>query len=247
MLSALVVALAPILAVADDKTAAEYLKSGAQHFGKRQYADAVKDFTECLRLEPNNADALDRRGSGYFMLGKFKESVADFDAFLKLKPKEGNGHWRRGISLYYAGKFEEGKKQFEGYEKVDTNDVENAVWHFLCAAKKDGIKKARGGLLKIGKDSRTPMMQVYDLFKGTLEPADVLAAANADNLTDEQRKPRLFYAHLYLGLYHDATGDRKKAAEHLALAAGKYKMDGYMGEVARVHAEVLKKAREKAK
>jgi lipoprotein NlpI len=167
--------------------------------------------------------------------------VADFDAYLKLAPEMANEHWRRGISLYYAGKYEEGKKQFESYEKKDTNDVENAVWHFLCAAKKDGIKKARSGLLKIGKDGRVPMMQVYELFKGKLEPADVLKAANADKLTDRERTPRLFYAHLYLGLYYDVMGDRKKAVEHLALAAGKYRIGHYMGEVARVHHELLAK------
>ena len=64
-----------------------------------------------------------------------KESLADFDKFLALRPAEKNGHWKRGISLYYAGRFEDGKKQFEGYENVDTNDVENAVWHFLCNAR----------------------------------------------------------------------------------------------------------------
>jgi hypothetical protein len=85
------------------------------------------------------------------------------------------------------------------------------------------------------------MMQVYELFKGTLKPADVLSAANAGELTDEQRKPMLFYAHLYLGLYADLLGE-KKAAEHLALAAGKYRYHEYMAEAARVHLEVLKKA-----
>ena len=175
------------------------------------------------------------------MRGKFAESVSDFDRYLKLAPGKANGHWQRGITLYYAGKYEEGKKQFEGYEKVDTNDVENAVWHFLCAARKDGVAKARAGILAIGKDGREPMMQVYELFKGKVKPADVLAAANAGKLDDDQRKPRLFYAHLYLGLYYDVLGEKKKAAEHMALAAGKYKIGHYMGEVARVHSEMLAK------
>ena len=177
------------------------------------------------------------------MRGKFVESVADFDRYLMLHPDRANGHWRRGISLWYAGKYAAGMKQFEGYKKVDTNDVENAVWHFLCAARKDGVKKARAGILAIGKDRRVPMMQVYKLFKGTIKPEDVLAAANAGTVDDEKRKAMLFYAHLYLGLYHDVLGDKKRAAEHMALAADKYKIGHYMGEVARVHQEVLAKAK----
>src|SRR5262249_34924473 len=120
-----------------------HLQRGTALAGKRQFKEAGAEFRACLRLDPKNAHALDRPGNRLFLLGQFKESVAAFDDLLKLQPRQANGHWRRGISLYYAGQFEAGRKQFEGYEKVDTNDVENAVWHFLCAARKDGLKKAR--------------------------------------------------------------------------------------------------------
>ena len=103
--------------------------------------------------------------------------------------------------------------------------MENAVWHLMCAAKKDGLAKARKGIMKIGKDRRVPMMEVYDLFAGTKKPEDVMKAATAGDLTEEQRKPNLFYAHLYLGLYYDMIGDKKKAIEHLKQASGKYKLE----------------------
>jgi hypothetical protein len=45
---------------------------------------------------------------------------------------------------------------------------------------------------------------------------------------------------LYLGLYYDAVGDSRKAFEHMNLAGGKYRL-GYMGDVAHVHAEMLRK------
>jgi lipoprotein NlpI len=201
----------------------------------------VADCTKKIEQNPKNADAYFQRGGAQFKLGKFAESVADFDRSIELAPETGPGNWQRGISLYYAGKYEEGKKQFEGYEKVDTNDVENAVWHFLCAARKDGVEKARAGMLKIGKDGRTPMMEVYALYKGDIKPADVLVAASRDELKGDQRKQALFYAHLYLGLYYDATGDKAKALEHMTEAAGKYRIGHYMGDVARVHEEVLRK------
>src|SRR5262245_43744071 len=125
-----------------------------------QFAPAAADLTRCIELLPRSAYPYHARGAVHFKLGKFKESLADFDKYLELEPSEKNGHWMRGITCYYAGQFDEGRKQFEGYEKVDTNDVENAVWHFLCVARKDGVATARAGLLKIGKDKRVPMMQV---------------------------------------------------------------------------------------
>jgi lipoprotein NlpI len=204
-------------------------------------ADAVADFSKVLEIDPKRVEAYDRRGSEEFKLGQFKESVADFDRFLEVKSEEAPGHWRRGISLYYAGRFDDGRKQFAAYEKVDNNDVENAVWCFLCAARADGVEKARASMLKIGKDTRVPMMKVYDLYRGEAKPDDVMTAANAGDASDDERKQRLFFAHLYLGLYYDATGDKKQALEHITQAAQKYYIDGYMGDVARVHEQVLTK------
>ena len=206
-------------------------------------ADAVADFDKVLQLDPKKVEGYDRRGSEEFKLGRFSQSVADFDRYLKARPSERPGHWRRGISLYYAGKYDEGRKQFAGYEKVDANDVENAVWHFLCAARADGVEKARASMLKIGKDSRVPLMKVYDLFHGDAKPEDVLAAARAGNPSKEERNSRLFYAHLYLGLYYDVMGDGKQALEHMTLAAHKNTTSGYMGDVARVHELILLKGK----
>jgi lipoprotein NlpI len=226
---------------ADPKNSTGWLLRGSMHEVLGQHDDAVADFDRCLELDPKNADALDHRGSEQFRRGRIAESLADFDAFLKLRPAAAPGHWKRGISLYYLGRYDEGRRQFGRYEEVDTNDVENAVWHFLCAARKDGIEKAQKAMLKIGKDRRVPMMEVYDLFRGMLRPADVLAAAEAGDVPAAERRSRLFYAHLYLGLWHDVRGETKEALEHLELAAGKYGMDHYMGDVARVHRDILKK------
>ena len=216
----------------DPKNAENYARRAEFYMKERQFTNAISDWDRCIELEPKNAAYPLQRGMAHFLAGKFAESVADFDRELELKPERKNGHWMRGISLYYAGRFDEGRKQFDAYQAKDSNDVENAVWHFLCAAKAEGIEKARAGMLKIGKDKRVPMTEVYDLYAGKIKPEDVLKAAG-----DE--KGPLFYAHLYLGIYADVMGDPKKAEEHLALAAGKYKIGHYMGEVARVHLEVL--------
>jgi lipoprotein NlpI len=230
---------------ADPKDARGYLLRGVARAMLRQPAEAIADFDKCIERDPRGAEAYDHRGSEQFKLGRIKESLADFDRFLDLRPREAPGHWKRGISLYYAGRYDDGRKQFEGYEKVDTNDVENAVWHFLCKARRLGVERARAAMLKIGRDARVPMMEVYDLYRGKAKPADVLAAAEAGDVPGEQRKQRLFYAHLYLGLYYDVTGDKRKALEHLTLAEDKHRIGHYMGDVAHVHAEMLRKEEKK--
>jgi lipoprotein NlpI len=198
------------------------------------------DFDHSMHRVPASDESYDHRGSEHFKLGHISESLRDFDKTLELRPDERPRHWKRGITCYYAGKFDEGRKQFEGYEKVDTNDVENAVWHFLCLARLVGPEKARASILKIGNDKRVPMMQVYALYSGKGKHEDVLASVQEGKPTPEELNQRLFYAHLYLGLYYEVTGDRKQALEHLKKAAEEHKIEHYMWDVARVHVDLLR-------
>jgi len=62
----------------------------------------------------------------------------------------------------------------------------------------------------------------------------VLAAAGDEN------QP-LFYAHLYIGLWHEVAGRAEEAKKHI-LEAEKHKIGHYMWDVAHVHAERLRKA-----
>jgi lipoprotein NlpI len=225
----------------DPKNAEAYLLRGTIHEALRHNAEAVADFDKCLERNPALADAYDHRGSEHFKLGHIAESLRDFDKFLELRPEKRPGHWQRGITCYYAGKFDDGRKQFEGYEKVDTNDVENAVWHYLCVARMAGPEKARASILKIGNDKRVPMMQVYALYSGQAKPEDVLASVQEGKPAPDELNQRLFYAHLYLGLYHEVAGDKKQALEHMKQAAEEHKIGHYMWDVARVHLDLLRK------
>src|SRR4029078_1701440 len=119
-------------------------------------------FAEPANLTPAELEA---RGSEHFRAARFADSVAAFDAEIRAEPRRAPWHWKRGISLYYAGRYADGAKQFEGYQTVDGNDVENAVWRFLCQARDPavGFEKAQKQILPIRDDPRVPMMQVYAL------------------------------------------------------------------------------------
>src|SRR5262245_27839665 len=183
-----------------------------------QNKEAFADFTKLIELDPTEPTNHHLRGCAQFKLGRVADSIQDFDKFLIMKPGAKPGHWQRGISLYYAGRYADGREQFEGYQTFDSNDVENAVWRFMCMAKSDGIGKARQDLLKIGNDQRVPMRQIYELFAGKLTPEKVMEAARAKDAPTRTIKRQLFYAHLYVGIYYDLEGDRKNALEHLTKA-----------------------------
>jgi len=215
------------------------------HEENHKPAKAIADYDQVVKLDPRLPDAWQNRGSEHFKLGHIKESIADFNTFLLLVPEQAPFHWQRGIAYYYAGRFEDGRKQFESHQTVNSNDVENAVWHFLCVARASGLEKARGALIPIKGDARVPMMAVHALFAGKLKPEDVLKAAGAGSPPPLQLNRQLFFAHLYLGLYFEAIGDDQQAREHITKAANQYQTGDYMGDVARVHLQ-LRWPKEKA-
>ena len=218
-------------AVADFPTNAQPLIVRARLLDSvRRFPEAVRDLSAALKLEPAFPSLWQTRGEVNFKAGNFKDSVSDFDRVIELVPDRAPHHWQRGISLYYARRFSDGRKQFELHQTVNPSDVENAVWHFLCAAREQGVTNARASLIKVGPDGRVPMQEIYALYAGNGSADQVIAAAASSRSRDA-----LFYANLYLGLYFDAIGNAAKARSHIAKAALEPGATHYMGDVARVH------------
>lgn len=165
---------------------------------------------------------------------RFEESVAGFDNLVKSSPAQAPYLWQRGIALYYVKRYDDCRRQFESHRTVNPDDVENAAWHFLCVARAESSGKARAALLPVGPDARMPMREIYEMFRGTLTPEQVVSAAG-------QRPDAQFYAHLYAGLYLDALGMKDRALEHIKIAAADrfQPLGGYMHMVARIHLRSL--------
>ena len=189
----------------------------------------------CVTAQPAaDARAIFDRAVADFQDGRLEESAAGFDRVAALEPDSAPQLWQRGIVLYYVGRYQDCREQFESHRTVNPNDVENAVWHFLCVARDETPERAQAALLPVGPDRRAPMREVYEMFQGTLDPDAVLAAAGS-------RARAQFYAHLYVGLYFEAIGRHDRAREQITAAAAEhYAVGGYMHMVARVHLDLLR-------
>ncbi len=191
------------------------------------------------RIRELAARVLQLRGEEHFRQARIAESIADFDRQVKLQPDQAAEHWQRGIAYYYAGEYEKGARQFELHQTVNPQDVENAVWHFLCVvrAPKGSVEAARKNLIPVTRDSRVPMAQIQQLFAGTMTPEEVLRAG------EEAGGTAKFYADLYVGLYYEALDRDDESLRLVARAADNpAARKSYMGDVARVHVILRKKA-----
>ena len=193
---------------------------------------ALALLTLCSRLEsrPQSPQDLVDRAEADFGQDRIAESVADYDRLIVLVPSIAPVLWQRGIGLYELGRFKECAAQFAAHATVEPVDMENAAWHFFCVARAESPERAKAALLASGPDRRMMRTEIYGLVRGTVSPADVIDAAGG-------YKPAQFYAHMYVGLYFEALGDRPHALEHLTRAAD-HQYDGlagFMNVVARVH------------
>jgi tetratricopeptide (TPR) repeat protein len=189
----------------------------------------LQQWNKIINQQPQNANAYIRRGMVKFQLAKIDESIQDFDKAEQLEQRLKPYLWQRGLSYYYAKRFAEGAQQFEIDLTVNSQDVEETVWRYLCMARLVGVQEAQNSLLTVKNDPREIMRYVYDLYGGNCTPDDVL------NVGKSGGDRSSFYAHLYLGLYYEAQNHIELAKDYIVQAAENYKIEDYMWYLAQVH------------
>lgn len=226
---------------ASPESAAEYLQQALIAASDRQNERAIKLADQAIAAGTTDPTVYYLRGRERLRSQDIAGSLADFDHYIELAPDRRPRLWERGIACYYAGQFQAGADQFAAYQTFDGNDVENAVWHVACLARVSDLATAQRKLLPVRLDRRVPMMEIYDLFRGTGTAEQVLAAAETGEVSPAQRLYHRFYAHLYLGLYYEVANDAERARTHMLQAADDYPNEHYMWDMAKLHADRIRK------
>ena len=171
-------------------------------------------------------------GDAQLRAGKFNEAIRSFEKSIQLDPPSKPYLWQYGIALFFGDRFDDGKRLFEKHRKVNSNDVENAAWHFLCVAKATDIGQARQIVLPAPDDPRAPMDEILKRLRST-DDSEILG-----RMEELQSDSAQFYGNLYLGLIADAEGRDEDAIAFMKRAA-QTKATHYMADVARVYLDHL--------
>jgi len=92
------------------------------------YEEAVKMFSEAIRLHPDYPEALHNRGLIYFYTGDFDRALTDFNAALGLKPNTANFLISRGGTYFGKHDFEKALVDYETALRLEPNNAE-ALFH----------------------------------------------------------------------------------------------------------------------
>lgn len=78
------------------RTAQDLFNQGLQKYKAGNYKEAIADFTEAIRLNPNVAEVYVARGNAFFDQGDKQAALKDYNRGLRINPKYAAAYVERG-------------------------------------------------------------------------------------------------------------------------------------------------------
>jgi tetratricopeptide (TPR) repeat protein len=103
--------------------------------------NAIKDLTEVIRLEPDDA-AYGNRGALREIKQEYELALADFDEAIHLDPKSANAYYNRGYARFMMNQFDEAIVDFDQAVQLDPQFVRAYNNRGFCRFKKEEYERA---------------------------------------------------------------------------------------------------------
>ena len=105
-------AVAHIAERSDDALAATAWFSVGYLIQDKNPEDALADYAEAIRLEPDYAEAYNNRGAVKAKLGRYDDALADYAEAIRLKPDHAGAFYNRGVAKDTLGRHEDALGDF---------------------------------------------------------------------------------------------------------------------------------------
>lgn len=99
----------------DDPAVRQAMETGVKALTRERYQEAVDAFTRVVQLDPDYAEAWNRRGTTYYLMDRFEDSLADIRRVLELEPRHYAALAGRGLCLKRLGR---PRAAVEAYEEA---------------------------------------------------------------------------------------------------------------------------------
>ncbi|HEY7427200.1 MAG TPA: serine/threonine-protein kinase [Gemmataceae bacterium] len=114
----------PLVVPPDHKGAVTCNNRGFAHFKKKEYPEAVADYTEAVRLDPQFAVAYNNRGLAYAAQGEHETAIEDYNKAIKLNAEYALAFTNRGDSYYEQKQYD---RALQDYDEAINLDSKNAI------------------------------------------------------------------------------------------------------------------------
>jgi len=104
--------------------AEKHHKAGLQLESQGRLKEAIAEFDEAIRLDPNLSGAYNNRGIVYARLGQFQQAIKDFDEAIRLNPRDALAYYNRATAYYHLDQFQSVIQDLEEAIRLNPQDAE---------------------------------------------------------------------------------------------------------------------------
>ena len=91
----------------DPTSEEQLLRSGNRHLQQGKYDEAIVDYNEAIRINPESAQAYTNRGTVKVVFGQHDDAIADYDQAIHINSQSAEAYTNRGIAKAELGRHEE--------------------------------------------------------------------------------------------------------------------------------------------
>lgn len=150
--------------------AEDFFKWGVYKVLNEDYKGAIENFTQAIRLNPNDAQAYSNKGLAHAALGDQQGAMEDFNQALRLDPQLTTTYYNRGFIRANLQDYQGAIEDFNQAIRFNPNDAD--TYHCRCLVRyvqgdKQGViedfQKAAALYLKQGK------LEEYEVFLNNIK------------------------------------------------------------------------------
>lgn len=111
--------LQPLGTSSGQKKAKSFLKQGLNKLSQSNYAAALKDFKQALRIDPNFIEAYICQSLVYYYQADYQQAIASCNQVLQINPKNVDAYNNRGLNRCALGEYQDAIADFNQVLEVD--------------------------------------------------------------------------------------------------------------------------------
>jgi tetratricopeptide (TPR) repeat protein len=136
-----------------------FYNRGVAYKHKGQYALAIQDYNQVIRLKPDDEDAFNARGNAYYDRGQHDLAMRDYDEAIRLNPNDENVFNSRGIAYYSLGQYDLAIQDLSEAIRLKPNGAEafnNRAWAYhLKGENAKGLPDANKAIALAPRDAKS--------------------------------------------------------------------------------------------
>jgi len=122
---------------------------GNAYFEEDKLAEAIQEFTECIKINPNFAQDHINLGMAYLDYTKYPEAIQELKAAQKLAPGYPHIYYNLAIVYKRQVKFAEAVREFQQVIELDANDVATRYNLGICYTRLQETAKAKAEFRRV--------------------------------------------------------------------------------------------------